>query len=59
MGKPEIAKLLTEYMDKLNKIELLMDYATKLKAAGLDVDDAITMLIDRILSLTTAAKMCR
>lgn len=58
MGKPEIAKLLTEYMDKLNKIELLMDYATKLKAAGLDVDDAITMLIDRILSLTTAAKMC-
>lgn len=58
MGKPEIAKLLTECMNKLNEIELLMDYATKLKAAGLDVDDAITMLIDRILSLTTAAKMC-
>lgn len=58
MSKQETAKLLIEYMDKLNEIELLMDYATKLKEAGLDVDDAITMLIDRVLSLTTATKMC-
>lgn len=48
--------VLMDYMGKLNKIESLIDHATELKHAGLDVDDAITMLMDRVISLTMETK---
>lgn len=48
--------VLVDYMGELQKIESLIDHATELKYAGLDVDDAITRLMDRVISLTMETK---
>lgn len=48
--------VLIDYMGELQKIESLIDHATELKYAGLDVDDAITRLMDRVISLTMETK---
>lgn len=48
--------VLMDYMGELQKIESLIDHATELKYAGLDVDDAITRLMDRVISLTMETK---